>query len=51
MDAHDEYRVLGNIRTERLPSLFGIGMTGEIGGVMFTVIGTVAYRSQDAWGV
>lgn len=52
MDAHADFRLLAQYRNlERPLSPFGIGMKGVVKEVAFTVIGTVAYRSQDAWGV
>ncbi|MCB1969313.1 MAG: DUF4178 domain-containing protein [Geminicoccaceae bacterium] len=52
MDAHADFAILAQYRNlERPSSPFGIGMEGQIKGVPFAIIGTVAYRSRDEWGV
>ncbi|MDJ0637431.1 MAG: DUF4178 domain-containing protein [Paracoccaceae bacterium] len=44
LDAQDDYKVLAKYRDlERPASPFSIGMTGELWGVGFTVIGTMAW--------
>lgn len=49
MDAQDDYRVIQQFRDMRRPETpFDLGMTGELWGVAFTVIGTMAWAEYHA---